>query len=249
MAAVAAVGPPATLRLRCLQQVAWALLERRLQAGSGGGGSSAAGTLEEGVRGLPQELQQELLLLAASWQLLDDAACTLLAGSAAGSGANGGSILAGAAAVSLAHCVLLSGASLRRLLCCPLPQLQALSLRSLPQLTDAHVALVAQQCPSLTRLDLSKCLELTAVAAAAVAAGACAPHLQALSLAGCWQVAALPSLAVRCTGLTSLDLSGCWRIAEGELQQVRVLFLLRCTESMATAACSMDPLVGKLLHR
>lgn len=219
MASLAAAGPPATLRRRCLQVVAWALLKRRVQAGGCGG--SSASSLEEGVRALPQELQLELLLLAASWQLLDDAACTLLTCGAADSGSSSSSILAGAATVSLAHCVLLGGASLRRLFCCPLPQLQTLSLRGLPQLTDAHVALVAKQCPSLTRLDFSKCLELTGAAVAAVAAGACAPQLQALSLVGCWQVAALPGLALRCTGLASLDVSGCWQLAEGELQEVR----------------------------
>lgn len=229
MAAQLAARQPVSLRKRCLQLVASALVEQRWQGGSGGEQGSAGWRLQEGLVALPHELQQEVLLLLASWQLLDDTVCALLAGGNAGCGSadgsslgagGGNSILAGAATVSLAHCVLLSSGALQHLFGCPLPQLQSLSLRGLVQLTDAHVALVAQQCPALTRLDLSKCPDLTAAAVGALNAAACAPLLQALSLAGCWQVAHLPGLGQRCSALASLDVSGCWQITDGELQQV-----------------------------
>lgn len=229
MASPAAPSQPVSLRKRCLQLVAAAVVEQRLQGSSSSRVGRAAGQLQHGIAALPQELQQEELLLLASWQLLDDDACQLLAGGSGGSSAGSGGgdlggstagILSGAATVSLAHCVLLSGSTLLHLLGCPLPQLQSLSLRGLPQLTDAHVALLAHQCPSLTRLDASKCPELTAAAVQALAAAPCALRLQALVLAGCWQVARLPGLAQRCTALASLDLSGCWQLADSELRQV-----------------------------
>ncbi len=227
MAAQLAAGRPVSLRKRCLQLVASALVEQRWQ-GNGGDKGSNAQQLQDSLAVLPHELQQEVLLLLASWQLLDGTACALLAGSSAGCGAadggrlggGGSGILAGAATVSLAHCVLLSSGTLQHLFGCPLPQLQSLSLRGLVQLTDAEVALVAQQCPALTRLDLSKCPELTAAAVGALAAAACAPRLQALSLAGCWRVAHLPCLGQRCSALASLDLSGGWQITDSELRQV-----------------------------
>ena len=222
MAATASAGQPVPLRKRCLQLVAAAVVESRWQSGGAGGVGRATQRLQEGVTTLPQELQQELLLLLASWQLLDDAVCTLLGVGAAGvhEGGSCTGVLCGAAAISLAHCVLLSSGALRSLLACPLPQLQSLSLRSLPQLTDTNVTLVVQHCPALTRLDLSKCPQLTAAAVQALAAAACAPRLQSLALAGCWRVAQLPGLAQCCTGLASLDLSGCWQITDSELQQV-----------------------------
>jgi hypothetical protein len=117
--------------------------------------------------------------------------------------------------------VLLSSASLQRLLCCLLPQLQALSLKGLPWLTDADVQLVVQRCPNLRRLDLSGCPQLTGAAVQAVTGAAAAPQLQSLSVSGCWQVAALPSLA-RCTQLTSLALAGCWQLTEAAVHQVGV---------------------------
>lgn len=167
-----------------------------------------------GVCQLPDELQLELLLLLACWQRLDDAACALLCGDRGGSG------LAGAASASLAGCAQLGLPSLRRLLGSPLPQLQSLNLRGLPALTDAEVALLAQHCPALTRLDLSNNRNLTAAAAAAVAGGPAAPRLQALSLAGCWRVAALPGLAA-CSTLTLLSLAGCWQLTDDGVREVR----------------------------
>lgn len=202
--AAPALGPP-PLRQRCLQLLAAALLEWR-------GGD---GQVHSSVALLPEELRAEVLLLLAGWQLLEDTTCALL------SPCPGTSVLAGAAAVSLAHCTLLGRGSLARLLGAPLPMLRSLSLRGLARLVDADVALVAQHCPALQQLDLSKNPELTAAAVAAVAGGAAATSgaLQALSLAGCWQVAALPGLS-RCTALTSVDLGGCWQLTDGTVHEV-----------------------------
>jgi hypothetical protein len=186
-------------------------------------------SLAAGVQALPPELQQELLLVLASRQLLDSATCALLTSSSgAGSDSSGHdgsssqpaeSLLAGLVSLTLTGCVLLSSASLHRLLCCPLPQLQALSLKGLPWLTDADVWLAVQRCPNLRRLDLSGCPQLTGAAVQAVTAAAAAPQLQSLSLSGCWQVSALPGLA-GCTQLTSLALAGCWQLNEAAVHQV-----------------------------
>ena len=186
---------------------------------------------DEDLRGatkfLPQELQLELLLLLAAKQLLSSAAADLLTPATAAAGGDG--VLAGATAVSLAHCVLLGSASLRaRLFCCKLPQLQSLDLRGLPWLTDADVALVARNCPALRRLDLSGCTQLTAAAVQSLSRvvggpGGARPAvaaLHSLSLAGCWQVDKLPGLAACCSQLTSLNLSGCWQLPGAEVRQV-----------------------------
>ena len=204
-----------SLRRRCLHALAAALAERSRHPHR----QPADHSREAGVQALPPELQQELLLVLASWQLLDTATCALLTSSSStgsdssrhdGSGGPAESLLAGLESLSLAGCVLLSSASLQRLLCCPLPQLQALSLKGLPWLTDADVQLVVQRCPNLRRLDVSGCPQLTGAAVQAVTGAAAAPQLQSLSLSGCWLVAALPSLA-RCTQLTSLALhTGAW---------------------------------------
>lgn len=172
-------------------------------------------SLQAAVQRLPPEVVQQILLLLASWQLLSDAAVALLDSACD----DGSSLLAGAAAVSLAHCALLSSRSAARLFRCPLPQLRTLSLRAAVQLGDADVALVLQQCRGLQQLDLSKLPGLTAATVAAVAASAAAPQLQALSLAS-WQVDALPSLAARCTALTSLELKGCWRLQDAAVREV-----------------------------
>ena len=215
-----------SLRRRCLHALAAALAERSRHPHR----QPADHSLEAGVQALPPELQQELLLVLASWQLLDTATCALLTSSSStgsdssrhdGSGGPAESLLAGLESLSLAGCVLLSSASLQRLLCCPLPQLQALSLKGLPWLTDADVQLVVQRCPNLRRLDVSGCPQLTGAAVQAVTGAAAAPQLQSLSLSGCWQVAALPSLA-RCTQLTSLALAGCWQLTEAAVHQVGV---------------------------
>ncbi len=208
------LGPP-TLRRRCQHLLASALVDSPASPWQ----EQQRHTLQSGLQDLPQELQLELLKLLASWQLLDARACLLL-GSAAS--ATGGSVLAGAAAVSLAGCVLLAPASLHgQLLCCPLPRLASLSLRGVGWLGDTDVCRLLQQLPSLQRLDLSKCPRLTAAAVAAVAASAAAPNLQSLSLAACWRVDALPGLH-SCSRLTSLDLSGCWQLTDAAVQPVRV---------------------------
>lgn len=205
-----------SLKRCCLQLLASALLDnqpaqhhRQQQLDE-----VAAAYLRAGACQLPEELQLDLLLLLASWQQLGDAACALLCG------VHSGSALSGAASLSLAGCVLLGRPSLRRLLGSPLPQLQSLNLRGLPALTDAEVALVAQHCPSLTRLDLSNARSLTSAAVAAVTSGPAAPRLQALSMAGCWRVAALPGLTA-CTALTSLNLAGCWQLTDDAVREVR----------------------------
>ena len=110
---------------------------------------------------LPQELRLELLLVLAGWQLLDDSTCTLLAGEEAG-----GSLLAGAAAASLAGCAALGRPGVARLLCSPLPTLRTLSLKGVAAVGDGEAALIAAHCPSLLRLDLSKCPSLTDAAVA-----------------------------------------------------------------------------------
>ena len=207
-----------SLRRRCLHALAAALVERSHHPE----GQPADQSIEERVQALPPELQQELLLVLAGWQLLDAAACALLTPEFGDdSSCPAESILAGLDSLSLAGCALLSSASLRRLLCCPLPQLEALSLKGLPWLTDADAQLAVQHCPNLRRLDLSGCPQLTAAAVHAVAAAASAPQLQSLSLSGCWQIAALPGLA-GCTQLTSLALACCWQLTEGTVQQVGV---------------------------
>lgn len=208
-----AQGPP-TLRRRCLHLLASALADSPATPWQ----EQQRRAAQAGVQALPQELQLELLTLLASWQLLDAHACQLLGGAASGGGS---SVLAGAAAVSLTGCALLTPASLHGLLlCCTLPQLSSLSLKGVAWLEDADVCALLQHLPSLLRLNLSKCPRLTAAAVAALAASAAAPQLQALSLARCWQVAALPGLQA-CSRLTSLDLSGCWQLTDGAVQPVR----------------------------
>lgn len=211
--AAEAAGPPA-LRLCCLRLVASELLQAQEAQGGSAAAAAASGSLHAAVRALPSELQQELLLLLASWQLLDDASCEALAGP------GGGGVLAGAAAASLAHCVLLGRPGLGRLFPSPLPQLQSLSLKGLLFLEDGDVAMVVQHLPALRQLDLSKNPRFTAGAVGAVAAAPAAPQLQSLSLAGCWQVDALPGLAERCRALTSLTLAGCWQLTNSVVRRV-----------------------------
>ena len=214
---MAAPAPP-TLRQRCLHALASQLAEAER-------GLPAPPGLGEGAAALPAELRLELLLLLACWKLLDAATCELLAGDGVD-----GSLLAGAATVSLVGCALLRPASLRALFCTPLPQLRSLSLRHLPWLRDADVALLLPHCLGLRRLDLAKCPRLTA---AAVAAAACAvPRLESLSLAGCWQVDVLPTLST-CSQLTSLNLSGCWQATDVALRVVRACGL----RGVDAAAC------------
>jgi F-box and leucine-rich repeat protein 1 (S-phase kinase-associated protein 2) len=111
-------------------------------------------------------------------------------------------------------------------LACKFIKLQVLSLRQInPQLEDSGVEAVANCCPDLRELDLSRSFRLSDRSLFALSHGC--PHLTRLNISGCsnFSDTALVYLTSQCTNFKFLNLCGCVRTASDRALQV--LHLLR----------------------
>ncbi|PNH04723.1 F-box/LRR-repeat protein 20 [Tetrabaena socialis] len=98
-----------------------------------------------------------------------------------------------------------------------LQQLTSLSLDSLKQLQDSHLALVLPHCPNLEVLALPRCSKLTD--AAAIAVGARLPRLRVVVCRDwpCLTDVGVAAMAAGCPLLEDVTLDGCLRVGTESL--------------------------------
>lgn len=134
--------------------------------------------------------------------------------------------------------------------------LYAYSIDSGEEVTNATLQELCQMIPNITRLDLSRCFQISDVGMWCIASH-CSNSIQHLVLAGCDQLThvGLRSLSLACSHLVTLDFTGCkllddvamTTIATGAWQ-IKVLILEGCTRITDSGLAEVTKPMGKSLR-